>query len=85
MIILVANLKSVSPSVNMSASLFEPSKKISMSSKKRRWVMANPFEILIPEKRPPTFASVKKWLMLSATSRKSRGDSRQPCRIPLSA
>ena len=85
MIILVANLKSVIPFVNMSASLFEPSQTISMSSTKSRWLMASPFEILIPEKRPPTFASIKKWLMLYATSRKSRGDSGKPCQIPLSA
>jgi hypothetical protein len=84
MIILVANLKIVIPSINMSTSLFDPSQKISMSYTKSRWVMANPFEILILEKRPPTFALVKKWLMLSSTSRKSRGDSGKTCQIPLS-
>jgi hypothetical protein len=62
MIIPVANLKSVSPFDNMFASLFEPSQKISMSSTKSRWVMASPFEILIPEKHPPTFSSVKNGL-----------------------
>jgi len=55
----VAIFKRVRPSDNKSASLFDPSQNISISSTKSKWVMAIPFVILIPEKFPPTFAFAK--------------------------
>ena len=56
-----------------------------MSSTNSKCVMLVFVVILRPSNNPLLFASRIALLNPSATSRKSRGDSGQPCLIPLSA